>query len=150
MLQAGDKVALDLGTDQNGNKVSIADADGRKTVLYFYPKDLTSGCSLEAQNLRDNYQALLDAGYRVVGCSVDGEASHCKFIAKYNLPFPLIADTGHELVERFGVWAEKKMYGRTYMGTLRSTFIISPDGVIERVIGPKEIKVRDHAAQILG
>lgn len=139
-----------LGTDQNGNEVRRSDYPGKKIALYFYPKDSTSGCTAQACNLRDNYQALLDAGYQVIGVSVDSADSHKKFIAKNDLPFPLIADTDHHLVEQFGVWGEKSMYGRKYMGTFRTTFIIDPDGTVERVIGPKEVKTKIHASQILG
>ena len=113
------------------------------------PKDSTSGCTAQACNLRDNYDALRQAGYEVVGVSVDSEKSHQKFIEKNSLPFPLIADTDKKLVEQFGVWGEKSMYGRKYMGTFRTTFIINEEGVVERIIGPKEVKTKDHAAQIL-
>lgn len=150
MIQPGDKVPDVLGTDENGNTVRLSDFKGKKVALYFYPKDMTSGCTAQACNLRDNYTGLLDAGYQVVGVSVDPAASHVRFREKNSLPFPLITDTDHKLVEQFGVWAEKKLYGRTYMGTLRTTFIIDPDGTVERVIGPKEVKTKDHAAQILG
>ena len=118
-------------------------------ILYFYPKDSTSGCTAQACNLRDNYDALRQAGYEVVGVSVDSEKSHQKFIEKNSLPFPLIADTDKKLVEQFGVWGEKSMYGRKYMGTFRTTFIINEEGIVERIIGPKEVKTKDHAAQIL-
>lgn len=138
-----------LGKDQDGNIVKRSDYPGKTVALYFYPKDSTPGCTAEACNLRDNYRELLDAGYQVIGVSVDSEASHKKFIAKNNLPFPLIADTDHRLVEEFGVWGEKSMCGRKYMGTYRTTFLIAPDGTVERVIGPKEIKTKEHAAQIL-
>ena len=148
-MQIGDKAPEILGKDQNGNEVYLSDFAGKTLVLYFYPKDSTPGCTQEACNLRDNYQALLDKGYAVVGVSVDSEKSHQRFIEKNSLPFPLIADTDHRLVEEMGVWGEKKMAGRTYMGTYRTTFIIGPDGIIERIITPKEIKVKDHAAQIL-
>lgn len=148
-MQIGDKAPAVFGTDQNGNEVKLADFAGRKLVLYFYPKDSTPGCTQEACNLRDNYTELLDRGYAVVGVSVDSDKSHRRFIEKNALPFPLIADTDHRLVEEMGVWGEKKMAGRTYMGTYRTTFIISETGVIERIITPKEIKVKDHAAQIL-
>ena len=149
MLNVGDKAPELLGHDENGNEVRLSDFKGRKLVLYFYPKDLTSGCTTEACNLRDNYEGLRNGGYEVLGVSVDDEKKHQRFIAKHELPFHLIADTEKQLVEQFGVWGEKKMYGRTYMGTLRTTFIIGEDGTIERVITPKEIKVKDHAAQIL-
>ncbi|MGM9871619.1 MAG: thioredoxin-dependent thiol peroxidase [Muribaculaceae bacterium] len=148
-MQIGDKAPAVLGMDQNGNEVKLADFAGKKLVLYFYPKDSTPGCTQEACNLRDNYTELLDQGYAVVGVSVDSDKSHRRFIEKNSLPFPLIADTGHRLVEEMGVWGEKKMAGRTYMGTYRTTFIISETGVIERIITHKEIKVKDHAAQIL-
>ncbi len=149
MLQPGDKVPDVLGTDENGNTIRRSDYPGKTIALYFYPKDMTSGCTAQACNLRDNYHALLDAGYQVIGVSVDSADSHKKFIAKNDLPFPLISDTDHKLVEEFGVWGEKSMYGRKYMGTFRTTFIISPEGIITRVITPKEVKTKDHAAQIL-
>jgi len=149
-MQTGDKAPEILGLDQNGNELKLADFAGRTLVLYFYPKDSTPGCTQEACNLRDNYQSLLDKGYAVVGVSVDSDKSHRRFIEKNSLPFPLIADTDRRLVEAMGVWGEKKMAGRTYMGTFRTTFIIGPDGTIRRIISPKEIKVKDHAAQILG
>jgi peroxiredoxin Q/BCP len=138
-----------LGTDQDGKEIRRSDFPGKKIALYFYPKDSTPGCTAQACSLRDNYQALIDAGYQVIGVSVDSAASHKKFIEKNNLPFPLIADTDHKLVDQFGVWGEKSMYGRKYMGTFRTTFIIGTDGNVERVIGPKEIKTKIHARQIL-
>lgn len=149
MMNIGDKAPELLGHDENGNEVRLSDFKGKKLVLYFYPKDLTSGCTTEACNLRDNYGELRRRGYEVVGVSVDDGKKHQRFIAKNELPFHLIADTEKQLVEQFGVWGEKKMYGRTYMGTFRTTFIINGDGVIERIITPKEIKVKEHAAQIL-
>ncbi len=138
-----------MGRDQNGNEIRLSDYKGKKLVLYFYPKDLTSGCTQQACNLRDNYKDLREAGYEVLGVSVDNEAQHRKFIERQQLPFSLIADTEHALVEAFGVWGEKKMYGRTYFGTFRTTFIINEEGIVERIIGPKEIKVKEHASQIL-
>ena len=149
-MQVGDKAPEVLGRDQDGREVRLSDFAGRKLALYFYPKDSTPGCTQEACSLRDGYADLRRAGYAVVGVSVDSEASHRRFIEKNGLPFPLIADTDHALVEQFGVWGEKKMCGRTYMGTLRTTFLIDEEGTVERIIGPKEIKVKEHAAQILG
>ncbi len=150
MLTIGDKAPEILGRDENGNELRLSDFAGRKLVLYFYPKDSTPGCTNEACNLRDNYNRLLEKGYAVLGVSVQDEKSHRKFIEKYQLPFPLIADTEHTLVEAFGVWQEKKMAGRTYMGTVRTTFVIDEQGVIAEVYGPKQIKVKEHAEQILG
>ncbi|MBP2690420.1 MAG: thioredoxin-dependent thiol peroxidase [Muribaculaceae bacterium] len=149
-MNIGDKVPDILGLDENGKEIKRSDFPGKTIALYFYPKDLTSGCTAQACNLRDNYHTLLDAGYQVIGVSVDPQASHKKFIEKNSLPFPLIADTDHKLVELFGVWGEKSMYGRKYMGTFRTTFIISPEGIVQRIIGPKQVKTKDHAAQILG
>ena len=151
MLTVGDKVPSVLGLDETGREVRLSDYPGDKIALYFYPKDMTSGCTAQACSLRDGYDALLAAGYRVIGVSVDSADSHVKFKAKNQLPFQLIADTDHRLVELFGVWAEKSMYGRKYMGTLRTTFIIDADtATITRVIGPKEVKTKIHADQILG
>ena len=148
-MNIGDKAPELLGRDQDGREIKMSDFRGRKLVLYFYPKDSTPGCTNEACNLRDNYERMLSKGYAVVGVSVQDERSHKKFIEKYSLPFPLIADTEHMLVEAFGVWGEKKMAGRTYMGTFRTTFVINEEGVVEEVFGPKQIKVKEHAAQIL-
>lgn len=148
-MEVGAKAPELLGRDQDGAEVQLSDFAGKKLALYFYPKDNTSGCTAEACNLRDNYQALLAAGYAVVGVSVDDAGKHKKFAAKNELPFPLIADTDHRLVELFGVWGEKSMYGRKYTGTFRTTFIIGEDGTVERVIGPKVVKVKAHAEQIL-
>lgn len=151
MLATGDKVPEVLGTDESGHEVRLSDFPGEKVALYFYPKDMTSGCTAQACSLREGYGALLEAGFRVVGVSVDSAASHQKFKAKHDLPFSLIADTDHRLVETFGVWGEKSMYGRKYMGTMRTTFIIDADSAtILRVIAPKEVKTRIHADQILG
>ena len=138
------------GTDENGNEIKLSDFKGKKLVLYFYPKDSTPGCTAEACSLRDNYEAMLARGYEVVGVSVDSERSHRNFIAKQSLPFHLIADTEKTWVEAFGVWGEKKMCGRTYMGTFRTTFIIDEEGRIERIFAPKEIDTKNHAIQILG
>ena len=148
-MNVGDKAPEILGTDQDGKEIKLSDYKGQKLVLYFYPKDSTSGCTVEACNLRDNYTELKAQGYAVVGASIQDEKSHKKFIEKNELPFPLIADTDLKLVETFGVYGEKKMYGRSYMWTFRTTCIINEEGIIERIIGPKEIKTKDHAAQIL-
>lgn len=148
-MNIGDKVPEVLGRDENGNEVKLSDFAGRRLVLYFYPKDSTPGCTNEACNLRDNMDALHAQGYEVVGVSVDSAASHQKFKAKHSLPFRLVSDESHELVEAFGVWGEKTLCGRKYMGTNRTTFIIGPDGTVERIIGPRQIKVKEHAQQIL-
>ncbi len=148
-MNIGDKAPEILGIDADGKEIRLSNYAGKKIVLYFYPKDNTSGCTAQACNLRDNYSELKKAGYEVIGVSVDNDKSHRKFIEKNNLPFPLIADTDKTLVEQFGVWGEKKLYGRSYMGTSRTTFLINEQGIIERIIGPKEIKTKEHAAQIL-
>lgn len=148
-LKEGDKAPEILGVNENGEEIKLSQYKGKKIVLYFYPKDNTPGCTAEACSMRDNYDALKAQGYEVIGASVDSAASHKKFIEKQSLPFTLISDTEHKLVEAFGVWGEKKMCGRTYMGTLRTTFIIDENGVIEKVFGPKEIKTKEHALQIL-
>ena len=143
-----DKAPDFLGLDQEGNEVRLSNYPGKKVALYFYPKDNTSGCTAEACSLRDGYAQLLSAGYQVIGVSKDSAKSHQGFIAKHSLPFPLIADTDTQLQQQFGVWAEKKLYGRTYMGTLRQTFIIDADtAVVERVI--EKVKTSDSANQIL-
>lgn len=131
---AGTKAPNFTAKDQNGNTVSLSDFRGKTVILYFYPKDDTPGCTAEACDFRDNYQSLLSKGFEVVGVSVDDEKSHKKFVTKHNLPFPLIADTDHSIVEAYGVWGEKNMYGRKYMGTIRTTFIIDADGIITHVI----------------
>lgn len=148
-LQVGDKAPEILGVNEKGQEICLSDYKGKKVVLYFYPKDNTSGCTQEACNLRDHYAALREAGYEVIGVSVDDAKSHLRFIEKNELPFTLISDTEKKLVEQFGVWGEKKMYGRAYMGTFRTTFILNEEGIIVRIIGPKEIKTGAHAEQIL-
>lgn len=148
-MTTGDKAPEILGKDQNGNEVRLSDFAGKKLVLYFYPKDNTSGCTAEACSLRDNLPALAGKGYAVVGVSPDSEVSHQRFIEKHGLPFTLIADTDHSLAEKMGAWGEKSMYGRKYMGILRTTFIIDPDGTIEHIFGPKQIKTKEHGNQIL-
>ncbi len=148
-MNIGDKAPELLGVDQDGKEVRLSDFAGHDLVLYFYPKDNTSGCTAEACSLRDNIDELRDRGYTVVGVSSDSEASHRRFIDKHSLPFILIADTDHRLQEAMGVWGEKSMYGRKYMGTLRTTFIIDGDGVVRHIFGPKDIKTKIHAGQIL-
>ena len=133
--------------DQNGNKVTSDDLIGKKTIIYFYPKDNTSGCTAEACNLRDNYEALAAKGYNVVGVSKDSAASHKRFAEKYELPFTLLADTSRQMLQDFGAWGEKKMYGKVVMGTLRRTFIFDADGILERVI--EDVDTKNHAEQIL-
>jgi thioredoxin-dependent peroxiredoxin len=147
MLHVGDKAPAFLAKDQNGNTVQLSDFTGRKVVLYFYPKDDTPGCTAQACNLRDNYDALLKAGYVVLGVSVDDEKSHQKFVKKYSLPFPLLADTDHQLVEAYGVWVEKSMYGRTYMGTARTTFVIDENGTVTDIIS--KVDTKEHTLQII-
>ncbi len=148
-MNVGDKAPEVLGVNENGEQVLLSHYRGKKVVLYFYPKDNTSGCTAEACSLRDNYQALREKGYEVVGVSVDGIESHKKFIAKHELPFTLIADTDKKLVGEMGVWGEKSMYGRKYMGTFRTTFVIDENGVIEKIFLPKEIKTKTHGEQLL-
>ena len=148
-MNIGDKAPEILGLNENGEEIRLSNYQGKKIVLYFYPKDSTSGCTAQACNLRDNYTELRQAGYEVIGVSVDDAKSHQKFIAKNELPFTLIADTDKNLVEQFGVWGEKSMYGRKYMGTFRTTFIINEEGIIERIILPKQVKTKEHSKQIL-
>ncbi len=148
-MNIGDTAPDLLGLDEAGNEVRLSQYRGRKVVLYFYPKDNTSGCTAEACSFRDAHAQLAEKGYEVIGVSIDSAQSHRNFIAKQQLPFRLIADTEKQLVEAFGVWGEKKMYGRTYMGTYRTTFIIDGEGRIERIFLPKEIKTKTHAQQVL-
>ena len=147
MLKIGDRMPDFEVMDQNGNKVEAKDLIGRKTIVYFYPKDNTSGCTAEACNIRDNYGALVAAGYNVVGVSKDSAASHRKFMDKYELPFTLLSDTSTEMLQVFGAWGEKKMYGKTVMGTLRRTFIFDEQGILERII--EKVDTKNHVEQIL-
>ena len=149
MISVGDKAPELLGLNEKGEEIRLSQYKGKKVVIYFYPKDSTPGCTSQACNLRDNYSELRKAGYEVIGVSIDNEKSHLRFIEKNNLPFTLIADTDKKLVEEFGVWGEKKLYGRSYMGTFRTTFLINEEGIVERIITPKEVNTKDHAAQIL-
>lgn len=148
MLTKGDKMPYFEVVDQDGNKVTSEDLWGKKTIIYFYPKDNTSGCTAEACNLRDNYAALQAKGYNVVGVSKDSAASHRKFADKYELPFTLLSDTSTEMLQAFGAWGEKKMCGKTCVGTLRRTFIFNEEGILEEVI--EKVDTKNHAAQILG
>lgn len=146
-LKPGQKAPDFNARDQDGKPVSLKDFKGKKLVLYFYPKDMTSGCTAEACNLRDNYKVLQQKGYEIVGVSTDSEESHRKFIAKEKLPFLLLADTDKSVHQAYGTWVEKSMYGRKYMGTARVTFIINEEGIIEDII--EKVDTRNHAAQIL-
>ena len=148
-MNIGDRLPEVLGKNETGEEVLLSAYAGKKFILYFYPKDSTPGCTAEACSLRDNYDALLSLGYEVLGVSVDSEKSHQRFIEKQQLPFHLIADTEKTLVEAMGVWGEKKMCGRAYMGTFRTTFLIDEEGKIARIFTPKEIKTKTHAEQIL-
>ena len=135
------------GTDQNGNSVKLSDFRGKKVILYFYPRDNTPGCTAEACNLRDNNETLHLKGFNVIGVSPDSEKSHKGFAQKFSLPFPLIADTSTKIMADYGVWGEKKMYGKSYMGVLRTTFIIDEKGIIEKII--EKVDTSGHTEQIL-
>lgn len=150
MMNIGDRAPEVLGKDEQGREIRLSDYKGRKLVLYFYPKDNTSGCTSEACSLRDRYEELQGAGYEVVGVSKDSAASHQKFKEKHSLPFPLIADVDKTLLEAMGAWGEKNMYGRKTMGIIRTTFIINEEGIIENILAGKQVKTKEHAAQILG
>lgn len=148
-MNIGDKLPEVLGKDQNGQEILLSHYAGRKFVLYAYPKDNTSGCTAEACSLKEHYQELQSAGYEVIGFSKDGAASHRKFIEKFELPFPLIADTDTLLLQQMGAWGEKVACGHRTIGTLRTTFLVDEKGVIEKIFVPKEIKTKIHAEQIL-
>lgn len=145
-LAVGDKAPAFEGLNQNGKKITLNDFKGKKLILYFYPKDNTPGCTAEACDLNDNYEMWISKGYQVVGVSPDNEKSHQKFIEKFNLKFDLIADTNTEILEAFGVWGEKSMYGKKYMGVLRTTFVISENGIIEAVFD--KVDTKNHSTQI--
>ena len=149
-MVSGQRLPEHLGVDQDGKEWTMSELSGRKVVLYVYPRDSTPGCTSEACNLRDNYERLQAEGYAVIGVSTQDAKSHKRFIEKNNLPFPLICDTDHRLVEALGVYGEKKLYGKAVMGVFRTTLPADEDGEVTRVIGPKEIKVKAHAEQILG
>ena len=147
MLKIGDKMPDFEVVDQDGNQVSSKDLIGKKTVVYFYPKDNTSGCTAEACSIRDNYESLVAKGYNVIGVSKDSAASHRKFREKYDLPFTLLSDTSTQMLQAFGAWGEKKMYGKTVMGTIRRTFIFDEEGILTRII--EKVDTKNHAAQLL-
>jgi peroxiredoxin Q/BCP len=139
-LKEGDKAPNFTAKDQNGKIVSLSDFKGKNVILYFYPKDDTPGCTAEACSFRDNYQSMLNKGFEVIGVSTDDEKSHKKFETKYSLPFTLIADTDKSIVETYGVWVEKNMYGKKYMGTARTTFLINEAGIIDKIIDKVDTK----------
>ena len=148
-MEVGQRLPEILGKDQDGKELKLSDFKGKKLVLYVYPKDSTPGCTTEACNIRDNYERFLSLGYVVIGVSIQDESSHKKFIAKYQLPFPLIADVDHTLLEAMGAWGEKSMYGKKTMGTIRTTFVINEEGIIEKIFAGKQVKTKEHADQIL-
>lgn len=145
-MKVGDKAPLFKGLDENGLEISLNDFIGKKIVIYFYPKDDTPGCTAESCNLRDNYAEFKKMGYEIIGISADTSAKHQKFINKYNLPFPLIADTEKEIIQAFGVWGEKKFMGRVYDGILRTTFVLDESHTITHIID--KVKTKDHSEQI--
>ena len=147
MIKIGEKAPEINSINQNGEKITLKQFLGKKIVLYFYPKDMTPGCTVQSCNLRDNYQKLLDSGYVVLGCSADSPEKHQKFIEKYDLPFPLISDQSKEVLNNFGVWALKKFMGKEYMGILRTTFVIDENGIVEDII--TKVKTKEHTSQIL-
>ncbi|HPE33794.1 MAG TPA: thioredoxin-dependent thiol peroxidase [Bacteroidales bacterium] len=146
-LQIGKKAPAFKTLDHTGKSISLTDFSGKKVILYFYPKANTPGCTAEACNLRDNYDDLMNKGYKIIGVSADTTENQKKFAEKFNLPFPLIPDTEKEIIKAYGAWGEKKMYGKSYEGILRKTFVIDEKGMIEKVI--ENVKTKDHAAQIL-
>lgn len=148
-MEIGDKLPEVLGKDQDGNEIRTADFAGKKFILYTYPKDNTSGCTAEACSLRDHRDELLGMGYEIVGVSKDPAASHKKFIEKHQLNFPLIADTDTTLLQQLGAWGEKSLYGKKYMGALRTTYLIDENGRIADIFLPRQIKTKEHAQQII-
>ena len=146
-LKIGDKAPVINSIDQNGDEITLEQFKGKKVVLYFYPKDMTPGCTVQSCNLRDNYKDLLDKGYVVLGCSVDSPERHVKFIEKYDLPFSLISDEDKKVVEDYGVWGLKKFMGKEYMGISRTTFVIDEKGIIEDII--EKVNTKEHTTQIL-
>jgi peroxiredoxin Q/BCP len=146
-LKEGDKAPAFEGINQDGKTIRLDDLKGKKVILYFYPKDFTSGCTDEACSLRDNYSELADRGFEVIGVSPDNEKSHIKFKSKYGLPYTLISDTEKNILKEYGAWGEKNMYGKIVQGVLRTTFVINEEGVIEKVF--TKVNTKDHAQQIL-
>jgi peroxiredoxin Q/BCP len=147
LQKEGSKAPTFKGVNEKSELVSLADFKGKKLVLYFYPKDSTPGCTAEACDLRDNYKLFQKQGYEILGVSPDSPKSHVKFIEKYDLPFSLLADEDHSIAEAFGAWGEKSMYGKKYMGILRSTFVINEKGYIEKVI--EKVDTKAHTKQLL-
>ena len=147
-MNIGDKMPTFSVADQNGNMVTDQQLLGKKTIIYFYPKDSTPGCTAEACNLRDNYERMLAQGYQILGVSKDSQKSHQNFITKYELPFTLLSDPSTEMLQAFGAWGEKKMCGKTSIGTLRKTFVFDEKGVLTQVI--EKVDTKKHAEQILG
>lgn len=146
-LQAGQKAPSFTGVDQNGNKVSLADFKGQKLALYFYPEDDTPTCTIQACNLRDNYSLLKKNGFKVIGVSPDDMTKHQKFMEKFSLPFTLLADPQHKIIDKYGVWGEKNLYGRKYMGLHRTTFVIDENGIIKKIfLKPRN---KTHAEEIV-
>lgn len=146
ILTIGDQAPAIKSTNQHGQEINLSDFKGKKIILYFYPKDNTPGCTTEACNFRDNYQSLVKDGFEVIGVSTDSEQSHQKFIAKYEIPFHLLADVDQKIVQDYGVWVEKNMYGKKYMGTARTTFIIDEHGIIQHII--KKVDNKNASQQI--
>jgi peroxiredoxin Q/BCP len=146
-LKIGDKAPAINSVDQNGDAITLEEFKGKKVILYFYPKDMTPGCTVQSCNLRDNYKALLDKGYVVLGCSADSPVRHQKFIEKHDLPFPLISDESKQALNAYGVWGSKKFMGKEYDGISRTTFVIDEKGMIEDIID--KVKTKEHASQIL-
>jgi len=145
-LKEGDLAPAIKAVDQNGENITLDEYRGRKIVLYFYPKDNTPGCTAEACDLRDNYSQFIEKGFEVIGVSADSEQSHQKFIAKYDLPFRLISDVDKKVLQDYGTWGQKKLYGKSYMGILRKTFIIDENGYVEKII--EKVKTKEHSTQI--
>ena len=146
-LKIGDKAPSFVAKNQNGEEINLESFRGEKLILYFYPKDNTPGCTVEAKNLRDNFKILQEKGFKIIGVSPDSEEKHRKFIAKHELPFDLIADEEKKVLKNYGVWREKKMFGKARMGVFRTTFVIDEKGIIEQIF--KKVKTNEHAEQIL-